>query len=512
MSDILIVARREFLQYVRTRGFLLTLFFIPAWLVLGGLLQHIATETKQVRHFVVVDETGRFIPAIDRALAQEAERGSFRALAAYVADKSDTDKLKGQVPDAAKLLRGDANDPATLARFDAAGGSNGLLAKLQPLLDGQSDSDFVAPDAELQRIDLPPALEAAVRNGDRTALGPALKGDTPIATAKGPVSLFAIAVIPPGFSIDAPAIEYWGENQTDPAVQNFLRRALQDELRLQTAAQLRLDPPAVHRLLDTSVLLVRFNPANADAKGGAITKGDILRVFLPFGISLLLLVAILSISSMLLMAVIEEKSSRVIELILASTSAYRLMAGKLLGAAAAAVILMAGWVFGAGGALSLLTHSPMSEVATALVQAHALDDLPAMLLCFICGLAIHTTIFLGVGAMARSFQEAQSYLGPLLFVLFAPLGFVTIVYNDPNGFTATALSFSPLHAPFFLMMRLPDNPPPVSTAIAFVWMLICTIAILRLMVLGFTRFILPGERAPLIPALWRRFRSGGRQA
>jgi ABC-2 type transport system permease protein len=510
MSDILIIARREFLAYVRTRGFLLTLFFIPAWLVLGGLLQQVATETKQIRHFAVVDETGLFIPAIDRALAQEAERSDFRALAAYVAANTDSTKLKGQTPDAAGLLRADANDPSTLTRFDAAGGSNGVLARLQPLLDGQSD--FVAPDADLQRIDLPPALDAAVRNGNRAALGPALKGDLPIATAKGPVNLFAIAVIPPGFSIDAPAIEYWGENQTDPAVQNFLRRALQDELRLQTAAQLRLDPPAVHRLLDTSVLLVRFNPANADAKGAALTKGDILRVFLPFAVVLLLLVAILSISSMLLMAVIEEKSNRVIELILASTSAYRLMAGKLLGAAGAAVILMAGWVFGAGGALSLLTHSPMSEVATALVQAHALDDLPAMILCVICGLAIHTTIFLGVGAMARSFQEAQSYLGPLLFVLFAPLGFVTFVYNDPNGFLATALSFSPLHAPFFLMMRLPDNPPPVSTAIAFVWMVICTIAILRLMVLGFTRFILPGERAPLIPALWRRFRPGSRQA
>jgi ABC-2 type transport system permease protein len=369
----------------------------------------------------------------------------------------------------------------------------------------------VAPNADLQRIDLPPALDAAVRSGDRAALGPALKGAVPIATSGGPVTLFAVAVIPPGFSTDAPAIEYWGENQTDITVQNFLRRALQDELRLQTAAQLRLDPPAVHRLLDTSVLLVRFNPASADAKS-AISKGDILRVFLPFALALLLVVAILSISSMLLMAVIEEKSNRVIELILASTSAYRLMAGKLLGAAGAAVLLMIGWVFGASGALSMLSHSPMGEVATALVQAHALDDLPAMLLCFVCGLAIHTTIFLGVGAMARSFQEAQSYLGPLLFVLFAPLGFVTLVYNEPNGFIATALSFSPLHAPFFLMMRLPDHPPPFSTTIAFIWMVICTIAILRLMVLGFTRFILPGERASLFPGLRRRFRLGRRAA
>jgi hypothetical protein len=54
------------------------------------------------------------------------------------------------------------------------------------------------------------------------------------------------------------------------------------------------------------------------------------------------------------------------------------------------------------------------------------------------------------------------------------------------------------------MMRLPDNPPPVSTAIAFVWMVFSTLMILRLMVAGFTRFILPGERPLLFAGLLRR--------
>jgi ABC-2 type transport system permease protein len=502
VSIILIIARREFLQYVRTRGFILTLFFIPAWFVLGGVLHHVANETKVLRHFAVVDETGQYGDAIDRALQNDQQRQNFQALAAWVAANTEHGVVAQQAPELANLLSQDANDLSTIARFAAAGGSSGLMPAIRPLL-RPGAADFTAPTGDLARVELAPELARAARARDRAALLPLLKGETMVSTPGGSVPLFALAIIPADFSIDAPRIEYWGENQTDALLQDFLRQALRDELRLRAAARAGLDGATVHRLLETNVGLERFNPENT-AGNGAVSQGDILRVMLPFGLALLLLVAILSISSMLLMAVIEEKSNRVIELILASTSPYKLMAGKLIGAAGAAVILMAGWILGAGSAISVLMHSSMGEILAALMKAHALSDLPAMSLCFVCGLAIHTTIFLGVGAMARSFQEAQSYLGPLVFLLFAPVGFVTFVYNDPNGLIATLFSFSPLHAPFFLMMRLPSNPPPFSTAVAFIWMIICTVVILRVMVLGFVRYILPGERPTLIPGFMRR--------
>src|SRR5207244_9449368 len=64
----------------------------------------------------------------------------------------------------------------------------------------------------------------------------------------------------------------------------------------------------------------------------------------------------------------------------------------------------------------------------------------------------------------------------------------------------TILSFSPLHAPFFLMIRLPHDPPVLTTAAAFVWMLACTIGLIRLMVAGFTRNIVPTETGLLLYA------------
>ncbi len=509
MNDIRIIAWREFLQYIRTRGFILTLFFIPAWFILGGVVQQLVAETTSVRYFAVVDESGSFAAAIDRTLEADRQRAIFEGLVAWARANVDIAALSRHAPAVAKLLNQDGGDPATIARFVAAGGAGAVVAAVVPDL-RPGAADFVPPRANLLRIDPSPDIVAAAKAHDRSALLPVLKGETPVATADGRVPLFALAVIPADFSATAPGFEYWCENQTDPVVQDFLRRALADELRLQTAAELGLAPASIHRLLDATVTVDRFNPSNA-AGNGAVSQDDILRIVLPFGIALLLLVAILSISSMLLMAVIEEKSSRVIEMILASTSAERVMAGKLIGAAGAALILMAGWILGGGGAASLLTHSSPGGIVAALVRAHAFGDMPAVAICFVCGLAIHTTIFLGVGAMARSFQEAQSYLGPLLFILFAPIGFVTVVFNEPNGALATLLSFSPLHAPFFLMMRLPNSPPPIGTALAFLWMIVCTVAIVRLMIWGFVSNILRSEPSPgwrmlghRLARIWRR--------
>jgi ABC-2 type transport system permease protein len=502
MNDILIIARREFLQYIRTRGFILTLLLIPGWIVAGGVFRHMVNETEPVRHFAVVDETGRFDGLIERALAGDRQRAAFDALVTWTRANADLTALARQSPEVAGLLQSDGSNPATLARFAAAGGSVALLPAIQPHLRPGAPA-FASPIGHLVLVDPPAQLIAAARSHDQAALVPFFTGARPFATPNGQASLFAVTVIPERFSLDAPRIEYWSENQTDPAVRDYVRRVLLDELRRETAARAGLDAETTNRLLATGIDVQSLNPVNA-ASRGAITDADNLRMMFPFLAGLLLILSILSISSMLLMAVIEEKSNRVVEMILASTSPNRLMAGKLLGAGAAAVLMMAGWIFGGGGIASLLAMTSPTGVIAALVKAHALGDLPGIAVCFACGLAIHTMIFLGVGAMSRSFQEAQSYLGPLMFLLFAPIGLLLVVIKDPNGVIATLLSFSPLHAPFFLMIRLPHDPPPVGTALAFLCMILSTAVIARLMALGFARNILRTDQPPRVGMLLRR--------
>jgi ABC-type Na+ efflux pump permease subunit len=100
-----------------------------------------------------------------------------------------------------------------------------------------------------------------------------------------------------------------------------------------------------------------------------------------------------------------------------------------------------------------------------------------------------------------------------MFLLFAPIGFLVIVHNEPNGWLATLLSFSPFHAAFFLMIRLPRNPPPLATTIAFLWMLISTAGVAWVMARGFARNILRTEASePLWSMLLARLRPRPRRA
>jgi ABC-2 type transport system permease protein len=501
VKEVRIIAWREFLQYLRARGFLLTLLLVPLWLVVSALLHHLVNEVQPQRRFAIIDDAGGFLPAVDRRLAFEQAESDLESLKGWARKNVDLDSLSASAPSVATLLERDAGGSDAIDAFLADGGVDGIVPVLRIHLRSGA-TPYNRPDFHLQRVEAPADLASAARAHDAAALLPVLRGERRLLVSGESAPLFALIVIPTGFSLDRPRLDYWSENQADPAVREFLQRALLDELRARTAAAAGLNPATTRHLLQGGLDITPFNPTNLSAKG-AVSEADDLRILFPYVVALLLLLSILSIASMLLIAVIEEKSSRIVEMILASVSPNRLMIGKLLGAAGAALVMMIGWLIGGAIMVTVVAAAPPAMVVQILARAHVFDDFPLVLVCFACGLAVYTMIFLSLGAMARSFHEAQSYLGPLMFVLFAPMGFLVIVHNEPNGWLATLLSFSPLHAPFFLMIRLARHPPPLTTAIAFLSMAISTAVIARVMARGFARNILRTEAsASLWPAVF----------
>jgi ABC-2 type transport system permease protein len=176
-------------------------------------------------------------------------------------------------------------------------------------------------------------------------------------------------------------------------------------------------------------------------------------------------------STMLLGSVIEDKSTRVIEVILSCVTPNALMTGKLLGAAGAALTIVLIWGLALGG-LILVSGDTGPLIQTGVLAVARIDFLPLSLVLFVLAFLIYCSMFLIAGSIAKTPQDAQAYVGPMMLVVMLPFFFIGVLVVDPNGWLAQALSFIPIYSPFILMMRLTSEPPAfdviVGTGIALV--------------------------------------------
>ena len=155
-------------------------------------------------------------------------------------------------------------------------------------------------------------------------------------------------------------------------------------------------------------------------------------------------------SQMLLTSLIEEKSSRVVEVLLSAVSPLELMAGKILGLVAVGLTTAAVYV----AALSVVAGS------TGLLQAPSATLLALFLVYYVLGFAIYASLFASVGAACNSLKEAQTVMFPLSLILVGPFMFWMTIVQHPNGLFAVALSLFPPTAPTVMILRIAILPTP----------------------------------------------------
>ena len=185
------------------------------------------------------------------------------------------------------------------------------------------------------------------------------------------------------------------------------------------------------------------------------------RVMAPFALMFLMMMAIFGTSQGMLTSVIEEKNSRVIELLLASLTPFQLMTGKILGLAAIGLTVVTIWVTAAFGA----------AVWSGLFSTLPLSIKPVLLGYFLCffilGYLLYSSIYAAIGAACNTLKEAQSLLMPIMLCIILPM--VTWIYiaQSPDGLYARCLSYFPLTAPLVMPVRLAAKGglPPAEVAL-----------------------------------------------
>ncbi len=164
----------------------------------------------------------------------------------------------------------------------------------------------------------------------------------------------------------------------------------------------------------------------------------------------IMFMSMLTPSQMLMTSLIEEKSSRVVEVLLSAVSPFELMAGKILGLVAVGLTTAAIYVV----SLAVVAGS------THLLQAPSAAMLVLFLVYYLFGFAMFASLFAGVGAAFNTLKDAQAVMMPLSLLLVLPMMFWMPIVQHPNDLLAVALSIFPLTAPTVMILRIAVLPSP----------------------------------------------------
>ena len=476
MRPVFLIAWREYRQYVLSRGFLMFLVLFPLLVVLGGAAVGMLQSSKPVRAFTVVDEAGGYVAAIDSEIARQHQRQSLAAWDQWVAVALDPKSMKAE--DLPAPFAPDAVTFSRLKAIEAAGGYDAGVALARPHL-RPGVPLFKAPKRQFVRVDAGDVLDAAAPAGNAAdALEPYLIGAQRWPDGS---SLFAAVIVPKGYTgaAEGPDAQYWSKNLTDPALEIAVGRALTSTARRRLAADFGLDSGALDALADADAPLKAFEPGGAN--GEALEDADRLTTaFIPAALTYMLLVVVFGVGNLLLTNTIEERSNKIVEVLLSSVTANQLMLGKLIGIAAVGLTMPAIFLV-TGAALALAggeDSGPAREVLGVLFSTHFLA---VYLFYFFCAYAIFAMIFLAIGALSNSLQDAQSFMGPVMLLVFAPVPFVPMIFQNPNGLVATVLTWIPIYTPYAVMMRAAADPPIWEIVGATCLMLAFAIFLARIM-------------------------------
>lgn len=217
-----------------------------------------------------------------------------------------------------------------------------------------------------------------------------------------------------------------------------------------------------------------------------------IKIGIGFAFGYLIMMFIIIYGNMVMRSVIEEKTNRIIEIIISSVKPFQLMMGKIIGTSLAGILQFLIWIvlgiilmF----SLSAILGGQQEAVATAQVSAEQAEvamnfvdkihlyiaEIPVVtivisfVIFFIGGYFLYSSFYAAIGAAVDSETDSQQFLMPIIMPLMLAVyvGFLTVV-NDPNGTVAVIFSLIPLTSPIVMLMRIPFGVPLWQLALSVV--------------------------------------------
>ncbi|MCK6104546.1 MULTISPECIES: ABC transporter permease [unclassified Brevundimonas] len=414
MKRTLLIARREYVAYAKTVGFWLSLLAFPMFAVLGGGIPLLIRSAEPIKTVAVIEQG----PAAT-------------GLAATVRD----------------ALQADLDRQGERLRIAAEKGQAGA---------GRAMASISAPKIRL--VAAPAAIADATGPARDAAIKTALDKQTPKTDR-----LDAVVFLN---RIDGkPAAQVWTARATDNDVSGFVRSALRDARRNELLAEAGV-PPAVATEIQTFQPEVKAFSPNA-ASGAEVSMRDRIPSFVGLGAGFLLWSLVITGASILLNSVMEEKSNKILEVLLSSASTTEILTGKVLGVALLTLTVMAVW--GGIGASTLMSASP--QVAASIGQALMHDGLIFYFMAYMVGgYLMYAVLFAAIGAFCETPRDAQTLMGPIMMILVVPILVMQMALTSPDAPVVKVLSWIPFFTPFLMSARAPSDPPLIEVVLTLIGM------------------------------------------
>ncbi len=222
------------------------------------------------------------------------------------------------------------------------------------------------------------------------------------------------------------------------------------------------------------------------SNGEATLKGlNEIKIILGGAFGYLIMMFIIIYGNMVMRSVIEEKTNRIIEIIVSSVKPFQLMMGKIIGTSLAGILQFFIWaILGlvlmfVASAFFGINATPTTKIPPELLQTAQTEfatnakiylaeiwNLPiatiliSFIIYFIGGYFLYSSFYAAIGAAVDSETDSQQFLLPIIMplILGVYIGFFTVIH-DPHGTVATIFSFIPLTSPIVMMMRIPFGVP-----------------------------------------------------
>ncbi len=234
--------------------------------------------------------------------------------------------------------------------------------------------------------------------------------------------------------------------------------------------------PEIYGRLQSPAMIDEFNLSGRERPDGTIQQQSFDTSFLlVYVFTLALMLSLFTTNGYLMQGLIEEKETRVIEILISSLRPWQLLTGKILAFGLLGLLQMAAWIT---GLIVILQFSDALSAISVLANLYLpLDILPLVLLYFVLAYLLFAAAYGIVGALSTSMQEGPQYA--VIFTLPAalPLYFIGLVVESPDAPLVIALSFFPLTAPVAMIMRLIIAAVPA-------WQILLSIALLAVSIIG----------------------------